>query len=169
MPNHITNVITIQAPEGRSVKDVIDFVSSEDQSFDFNKLIPMPQEEIDSIGTPGISPLWYRWSNHNWGTKWNAYEISINENVIKFDTAWASPIPIFKALSKQFPEFVFDIKYADEDYGYNFGHFKFDSVGILDHSLPDSGTPEARKWIFENVVDRPDYYDENGNYIEEEE
>lgn len=162
MPNHITNVITIQAPEGRSHKEVLDFVASENQLFDFNKLIPMPQIVVDSIGTPGINPLWYGWSNENWGTKWNAYETSIKDNVIRFQTAWSAPAPIFHALHEEFKDFTFDIKFADEDLGFNFGHFTY-------HGLPAKGTAEARLWVCQNVKEEfPDYIDENGNYIDED-
>lgn len=169
MPNHITNIIKIIAPEGRSAQEVIDYIRTEDRVFDFNTLIPMPQDAVDSIGTPGVSPLWYRWSVDNWGTKWNAYDISVSESSVRFDTAWSAPLPIFEALAERFPDYSFDIKYADENYGYNFGHTRFDPVGRLIYKLPKEGTPESYKWIFDNVLERPDYYDENGNYIGEDE
>ncbi|RKN86774.1 hypothetical protein [Paenibacillus ginsengarvi] len=169
MPNHITNIITIQASEGRTAQEVIDFVKSDEREFDFNKLIPMPQEIIASFDTPGISPPWYNWSLEHWGTKWNAYEISVNENVIRFDTAWSAPFPIFESLHEKFSDFTFDIKYADEDMGYNFGHFEYMPGKTTSYSLPLEGTPEARVWVCSNVSGYfPEYIDENGNYIEED-
>jgi hypothetical protein len=67
---------------------------------------------------------WYDWSHRNWGTKWNAYSINIeeNESSIMFQTAWAFPIPIAEAICAAFPEYTFDFKWADEDTGSNAGH-----------------------------------------------
>lgn len=170
MPNHITNILTITAPEGHEVKELIEFVSSNESKFDFNTIIPMPATIIESFGTPGINPPWYKWSIENWGTKWNAYDISVDGNVIRFDTAWSCPMPIFKELHRKFPNFTIDIKYADEDWGHNFGHVTFTPEGVLLRYLPEEGTPEARVWVFKNVRGSfPEYYDENGNYIGEDE
>lgn len=167
MPNHITNIITITAPEDRTIQEVLEYVKTEDTQFDFNTLIPMPELIKSSFGVPGISPPWYDWSIKNWGTKWNAYEISNIEQGVKFETAWNAPMPIFKALAEKFPDYSFDFKYADEDTGYNFGHLKIDRIGTLSYSVPEKGTPAANKWVFENVRERPDYYDEEGNFIGE--
>jgi hypothetical protein len=47
---------------------------------------------------------WYEWSNANWGTKWNAYEINrISDTVIKFQTAWSMPAKWFEKLIDKFP------------------------------------------------------------------
>lgn len=44
---------------------------------------------------------WYSWSVENWGTKWNAIGIDIenDENVFTFDTAWSPPDHWFDALN----------------------------------------------------------------------
>lgn len=55
-------------------------------------------------------PDWYSWSVENWGTKWNAYEQE--EPVLapggksvtyEFETAWATPTPVLKALVDKYP------------------------------------------------------------------
>lgn len=66
---------------------------------------------------------WYYWRIHNWGTKWNAYEIEQIDNTIKFETAWATPIPVIRKLSEIFPTITIDHKFADEDIGNNCGHY----------------------------------------------
>jgi hypothetical protein len=52
----------------------------------------------------------------NWGTKWNAFDVDINppDRTIFFNTAWNAPIPIYKALAKQFPTHKISVKYYDE-------------------------------------------------------
>lgn len=48
---------------------------------------------------------WYGWSNHYWGTKWNACNTYKDDNdYVNFDTAWCEPEPIWIALSKKFPD-----------------------------------------------------------------
>ncbi len=64
---------------------------------------------------------WYEWSILNWSTKWNAYEIDTGEYHIRFDTAWSTPLGVFKALSEKFPDLKFYVFYADEDLGSNCG------------------------------------------------
>lgn len=47
---------------------------------------------------------WYDWSNKYWGTKWNACDSYIvDDNNINFSTAWCTPEPIWKSLSKKYP------------------------------------------------------------------
>lgn len=57
---------------------------------------------------------WYGWACDNWGTKWNACNSSTSEYEIYFETAWAPPMPIFEALSMQFPDITFSITWEEE-------------------------------------------------------
>ena len=58
---------------------------------------------------------WYDWAVKNWGTKWNAYDVSASKNGdICFYTAWSVAYPVFKELSKKFPKLTFELSYADE-------------------------------------------------------
>jgi len=63
---------------------------------------------------------WYDWNNFNWGTKWNAYEVSkwkfTNDGAsVSFYTAWSPPLPLLRHTSKKFPNLIFNIKFAEED------------------------------------------------------
>jgi len=92
---------------------------------------------------------WYDWSIQNWGTKWNHYQFAkVNDNEFYFQTAWSHCTPVMIALSKKFPLILFDISYADEDKGYNFGHYKIKAMEITDLSdtLPEAGSREAMKF-----------------------
>ena len=58
---------------------------------------------------------WYDWSCMNWGTKWNAYgQAVLAPNQIRFDTAWASPVPVIAKLSTLFPKLTFEVEYDIE-------------------------------------------------------
>lgn len=116
-------------------------------TFDFEKIVPMPenifrgnlgQKEREMYGADN----WYDWSCKNWGTKWNSYSGEwYNEGEsIQFDTAWSTPEPIYRALTRKFPNLDFEVKFADEDMGNNCGGFAYDSsIGELDFWEPDSG------------------------------
>ena len=116
-------------------------------TFDFEKIVPMPEnifrgpigsQEREMYGENN----WYDWSRKNWGTKWNSYDGGWYEEgtSIQFDTAWSTPEPIYRAIAKQFPNLDFEVKFADEDMGYNCGKFSHDSLaGGLGIWEPDRG------------------------------
>lgn len=101
-----------------------------------NKLTDKEMAQIrqiaDNIAKYGY-PTWYEWCIDKWGTKWDACEVVPDEGVececgeeeinIYFDTAWSTPVPVFKELSKQFPDLVIYVEYADEDMGHNCGTY----------------------------------------------
>lgn len=69
---------------------------------------------------------WYDWHCINWGTKWSAYEISIERPSVdraelEFQTAWSMPEKIFIEIVKRYLSLHFDGAYADEDIGHNCG------------------------------------------------
>ncbi|NTF23624.1 hypothetical protein G6L37_35205 [Agrobacterium rubi] len=64
---------------------------------------------------------WYDWSIAKWGTKWNAYSLRIESEdpfEIRFDTAWAPPIPVFEALAERFPNLHIHCSSFDEGWGF---------------------------------------------------
>ncbi len=63
---------------------------------------------------------WYSWSIEHWGTKWDAqYSSLVEETPVKlvysFETAWDFPAPIYKALSKMFPNVKITAKGKNEN------------------------------------------------------
>ena len=114
---------------------------------------------------------WYSWAIENWGTKWNAYSIDLlPPNVIRFDTAWSTPEPIIKALSKMFPDYKFEIEWADEDTGYNVGRAVFENGKIISVYQPKGGSKEAYELCFSINPISADYFElvgDNYQYKEE--
>jgi hypothetical protein len=86
---------------------------------------------------------WYGWSCEHWGTKWNAYDEKGDlENTIKFDTAWSTPMPIWKALANKFPGLIWRVRYSDEDTGgSNHGVIYLRDGEVLEESM---GADERR-------------------------
>ena len=69
---------------------------------------------------------WYDWCVFNWGTKWNAYDVtewSINEGhwngdnssaTIYYETAWSPATSLWLNVSKDYPTLDFYHEFADE-------------------------------------------------------
>ena len=61
---------------------------------------------------------WYSWNIRNWGTKWDACNAAVweepNELRYDFDTAWSIPEAGMIAMSKKYPNLVFDLHCEEE-------------------------------------------------------
>ena len=124
-------------------------------SIDFNKVIPMPEHIFR--GNLGMAERekygknnWYDWSVSHWGTKWNSYGYDpvytpreFDGEHIEFQTAWSYPDPLIAALSRQYPDFQFEVIWADEDFGYNTGKKKFENGEETFCHIPPGGSKEA--------------------------
>ena len=107
---------------------------------------------------------WYDWHCKHWGTKWNACEVCIGENVISFQTAWSVADPILEALAYLCDQYdvTFDGEYADEDRGHNSGHICSEN-GITEY---EDNSQEALKAYLELWGECECIgTDENGNLI----
>lgn len=98
MPNYVTNKIDFYGDD-EDIKAVMDIIKGKDErtrAIDFDRLIPMP----DNLGVGCGSDAEYDWHCNHWGTKWNAYNQSVESNTsISFDTAWSIPEPILQKLT----------------------------------------------------------------------
>ena len=111
MPNYCDNYLRIDGPAD-AVKTVIDFVKSSENKFDFNKIVPMPDDIYQgSVGSAERAIYgennWYDWSCKNWGTKWNSVDAEIYDEEIQFLTAWSPCDPVIDALAMLFPSIRF--------------------------------------------------------------
>jgi len=150
MPNWCENDLMV---EGKT-KDVLAFCQGIGEGLDFNSFIPYPKEfkEMDDIRLkwlenntlpggqmkPGVSYAdapndgynsgGYNWCINNWGTKWGAYEVVIDDVsnygdgasvVIHFNTAWYTCKPVVVEMSKRFPQLEFDLRYYEQGMGFH--------------------------------------------------
>ena len=102
MPNTVKNTINMDSSVWSGVK-------TQDNSFDFNTLIPMPSGTVD---VP-------EWRLVNWGTTSNAENVVINETnglaIVEFDTEYSVPFPIFSKLTDLYPNHTFTGLYIYPD------------------------------------------------------
>lgn len=115
-------------------------------------LVRLGKRYMDNFREHG-APTWYGWSTQKWGTKWNndpeQRVIDDETGNLHFDTAWSMPEPVFVELSRQFPELTLEVRWADEDYGYNLGTRQYRNGECIDEYLPEQGSAEAMSMAFE--------------------
>ncbi len=127
MPNWCTNKLEIR---GDSDSDALIRVelAGDNGIVDFSKVIPV-HPDLQRQGLTDVQKAankrkygyndWYDFCCKEWGTKWNASEMSVgSDGSISFQTAWSPPIPVIKVLSRKYPRTSFRIKYADEGGGF---------------------------------------------------
>ena len=101
---------------------------------------------------------WYRFCSDKWGTKWNADSGCLldADGNLRFDTAWAAPEPIMKALSEKFPTVSFQHAWADEDLGHNVGRATYRNGHVIDYYLPEPGSAQAYELAFDILQTSPE-------------
>jgi hypothetical protein len=162
MPNWTSNRIYAEGTQA-DLHAFLEAVKWEDELFDFNRIIPMPellrhtgsgQREIDGKKVEGwyivkhakydpphekeqvrlFTPEeeaelkaighrdWYSWSVQNWGTKWNACRVEIDDSSIEhsylkilFETAWSAPVPVLHKMVEMFPKLTFNCRWRYEE------------------------------------------------------
>jgi len=109
----------------------------------------LTQELIDEYNRKFGACDWYSWHLANWGTKWNACDVYVNDNFISFNTAWSTPFDLMVKLSEKYPKATFEVEYADEDFGHNVGKYTLINGEEVDVFLPKGGSREALELAME--------------------
>ena len=162
MPNWCSNDLTIITKTPKQFTKLIQGITNNsDQPFDFNRIIPTPQELADSDSPNKKNPQemidkyghadWYDFRCAKWGTKWNACDVELQlesptEVSISFNTAWSPPIPIIEAIAQKYPFADITFSYYEEGMGFA-GEFVY-SKGQLVSELEQETNCEWRikKW-----------------------
>ena len=159
MPNNITNELNFKECTAERCREILEAIKMDDVgvgSIDFDKIIPQPEGlYMGDLGKKEWELYkdnnWYDWRYKNWGTKWNSYGYTCgavyneDDNQIRFETANGSARKIIAALSRQYPDVLFELRYADEDFGYNVGEITFCGGEDIDGRIPQGGTFEAQE------------------------
>ena len=158
MPNHVTNELHFHHCTEDRFHEILKDIQSDEAglgSIDFRKLIPEPEGLY--MGDLGIEEMkrykdnnWYDWRTKNWNTKWNAYGFEVptysgDTGTMTFLTANCSPFRVLFKLSEKYPDVEFELRYADEDLGYNVGEISFIAGELIDDNSPQEGTAVAQE------------------------
>ena len=133
MPNWCSNRVQVFGDD-KEIKAWKDLVESKESKFDFNKILPMPEELRDTkspVDKPNPELIekygydeWYGWAVNNWGTKWSLHADAIevidddDEIVYHFSTAWSPPQGIHQELQKKFPDLGISWFYDEPGMGF---------------------------------------------------
>jgi hypothetical protein len=124
----------------------------------FDKIVPRPETEED----------WYHWQIANWGTKWDASDVTVSSdnNVLRynFNTAWSPPLAVLTKLSEIYPNRTLRFVYEEEQ---GWGGVIEASNGILtqtkDWDIPSSHADHIERggacWCDEEQVYTDCFYE----------
>jgi hypothetical protein len=79
--------------------------------------VAVPEEEQEALIRDFGATNSYDWCIQSWGTKWNAYNVNWEVSdyvIVKFDTAWSPPRPVFQAIANQYPKVFIENRWVDE-------------------------------------------------------
>ena len=108
---------------------------------------------------------WHDWSVQNWGTKWDAYEVSVIDNCIEFQTAWGPVIELILTAGSKIEYLDLRYEFADEDIGYNCGYVSMIGADVKETTL-EGGTKEAYEMAFSLWPERKEWYKlVDGEYV----
>ena len=110
MPNHVANMM--KPMNEAATVFLVELALSGEKGFAFENYVP---------GRDKAGKDWYEWCIKNWGTKWDAYDVNLIKEGLRFYTAWSCPAPIFEAIAQKYPDAEFRVLFADEDIGSNLG------------------------------------------------
>lgn len=130
MPNHCYNRVTVYSDNEQDVQALYEIFESgtnpKNDKTVFGQIIPEPNWKEIPVG--GELPVksdnmfgmyrfasndkqddrWYDWRIQNWGTKWDCYDLTIDEGDLPngfeatFNTAWSPPEEVCYALKEKF-------------------------------------------------------------------
>jgi hypothetical protein len=171
MPNHVKNVWKIKHIDPKNldtvlnkiaVKHTIPYSGKDEYIMDFDLIIPEPRiiqdcpkrfrmnKSSHAEKLPGREWFnWYDWHIDNWGTKWNAYDgytiVGKSCITLVFNTAWSFPEPIARQVAEILKDYDIEIKYADEDWGFNCGRMRYSATSYhweVDETEHDIDNPD---------------------------
>jgi len=111
----------------------------EETRLSYHRFIPVPLKiQAEEYGAYPKS-IGYKWCCKNWGTKWDAYDISLETHDYKygeieysFTSAWSPPEPVIAEMARQFPHLEFQHTFFER--GAEFSGERIYKGGALDSS-----------------------------------
>ena len=134
MPNWCSNYLQIETKTPKQFTKLIQGITNDsEQPFDFNRIIPTPEELRNTSAPNKENPQemikkygysdWYDFRCARWGTKWNARDVELTLESptslsISFNTAWSPPLPIIEKIAKKYPFAEITLSYYEEGMGF---------------------------------------------------
>jgi hypothetical protein len=102
---------------------------------------------------------WYDWSMNHWGTKYAPYETEvISDCEFSFFTVNATPHTAMVKMSAKYPKIEFNVRYADEDLGYNVGQYTLLNGATTATNVPPSDKFNRESYLMAYDVIKDEYH-----------
>ena len=92
---------------------------NKDELENFVTMLRNDRDGETSVTHPVYYPRDWIWKH--WGTGENGGDFDLTDDELRFNTAWAAPLPVIDKLAAQFPDSKIVYSWADEDVGVNCG------------------------------------------------
>lgn len=205
MPNWVYNNLSITDPSGKHTDDVTRLMAQvgatytvrtasyasgtfevidvevRDPGLSFWNIVRPEGEDSkkyeESIGASGAMPHWYDWNCENWGTKWDASDVNIQDHAadhkqITFSTPWSPPLPVLVTLSEQYPKLHIELEWEEEQgFGGTFVFTGGEATETDSYDIPDSHADHVardRTCVCEWDDDGENFYPDCPGYIPDE-
>ena len=143
MPNWCSNDLILRHEDTTKVdalvRHIVNALDADEGARLFQYLHPRPDAEADN---------WYDWNISNWGTKWDAMDITLawhgnNDLCLQFLTAWSPPLALYHHLEQE-GWVIEQALYKDEFLNF-FGYYGTGGRDACyeDHNNLDPNMPEA--------------------------
>ena len=202
MPNWVYNNLSITDPSGKHTDDVsrlmeqvgatytvraasyasgtfeVGDVEVTDPGFSFWNIVRPEGEDskeyAESVGASGAMPFWYDWNCENWGTKWDASDVNVQDHAadhkqITFSTPWSPPLPVLVTLSEQYPNLHIELEWEEEQgYGGTFVFTNGEATETDAYDIPNSHAEHAerdRECVCDWDDDPTNYYPDCPGYV----
>jgi len=157
MPNWVMCDLVVTGPR-KELDEFKDFIKGtneegDEKVFDFNKVIPYPEEFKQPDLDTGFNNGGYEWCCKNWGTKWNTSDADLNERddelIYTFDTAWSPPNPVIHKLGDLFPKLNFNLTYTEPGDGFK-GELDIRQGKVYNDVASDYEDDDRKEWGLED-------------------
>jgi hypothetical protein len=132
--------------------------------FSFWNIVRPPEDKMDLYHAVSDNKAdgkwgWYGWNNANWGTKWDASDVGMEEYAsdhisYRFSTAWGVPMEALVNLSDQYPTVTLENEWQEEQgFGGTLSYIAGEVTVLDEYDIPST---------HEEQISRNDYcYCEN--------
>ena len=154
MPNHVYHQISIGSEITKEREEILKKIEKAGGICRYYKPMPQelegttsPQRIGDTITKEKSEELiekygydnWYDWCNdeNNWNTKWGCYDLEIDDEVVRFTTAW-SPMSelIVKMMAQDFPDMFWTFE-EEQGWGAEISIEGGDIIDVKDYDVPN--------------------------------
>ncbi len=117
---------------------------------EFDDIVKLGEQAFRNLEKYGFTD-WYEWRLHNWGTKWNACNTLLCDDMttIYFDTAWSPSVPVVQKFAEKYPQLKITHDYAEEQIAFFCGKHEYENGKVVARNDFEEYSKEAYEMYFD--------------------